>query len=221
MSANFPKEMKTQLAEAGVIAVLVLDKAEDAAPLADALLAGGVTAVELALRTPDSLAALKAMRKHAPDILLGAGTVLTPDQLGQARDAGADFAVAPGTNRRVLEASHGASFPFGPGVAVPSDIETALEYGCKTLKFFPAEPSGGLAFLKSMAGPYAHLGIQYIPLGGLKGDNITPYVQSPLILALGGSWIAPRETIISGEWSTITERARYARNIIEQTPKSA
>ncbi|MDP0497324.1 MAG: bifunctional 4-hydroxy-2-oxoglutarate aldolase/2-dehydro-3-deoxy-phosphogluconate aldolase [Verrucomicrobiota bacterium JB024] len=214
MSTQFPSPLFEQIGKAGVIAVIVLEDAELAAPVADALAAGGVNAVELALRTPASLAALRAMRAHAPSMLLGAGTVIQPEQVRQVQDAGVDFAVAPGTNRRVLELASEVDLPFGPGVATPSDIETAVEYGCNVLKFFPAEPSGGLAYLKSMIAPYLHLGLKYVPLGGLNADNIAPYAADPAILAIGGSWIAPKALIAARDWTTITARARQACDAI-------
>ncbi len=218
MSLAFTPKLKRQLADVGVIAVVVSNDEKQAGPLADALMAGGVSAVELALRTPRSLEVLKAMKRHAPAMLVGAGTVILPEQVRQVQDAGADFAVAPGTNRRVLDCADAAGLPFGPGVVTPSDIETALEFGCNVLKFFPAEPSGGLAYLRNMIAPYLHLGIQFIPLGGLRCDNIAPYAEDPNILALGGSWIAPGALIAEGNWASITDRARETMHAIGKTP---
>ncbi|MDB6154041.1 MAG: 2-dehydro-3-deoxyphosphogluconate aldolase [Chthoniobacteraceae bacterium] len=199
-----------RLTSACVVAVLVIDRAEDAVPVAEALLAGGVTAIELTLRTPASLDALRQIRRAVPGMLAGIGTVLTPDQVKQVIDTGGEFAVAPGMNPRVVEAALAAGLPFAPGICTPSDIERALEYDRRLLKFFPAEPSGGLAYLRAIAAPYAHLGLKYIPLGGLTISNMADYLREPVIGGIGGSWIAPRDDIRAGEWARITESAHRA-----------
>jgi 2-dehydro-3-deoxyphosphogluconate aldolase/(4S)-4-hydroxy-2-oxoglutarate aldolase len=218
-TVSFPPDMERGVKNAGVIAVLVIDNAEDAPAVADALLAGGVTAIELTLRTPTALESLAAIKKHAPQMLIGAGTVLAPEQVVQSRDTGADFAVAPGCNPRVLAASAEAGLPFAPGIATPSDIEAALEFGCRLLKFFPAEPSGGLAYLKNMTAPYAHLGLRFIPLGGVNADTAGAWLADPLISALGGSWVAPRASIQARDWASITRRAKEVMDIVRATRK--
>ena len=200
-----------------VIAVLVVDDAADALPLAECLLDNGIRAMELTLRTPAALEALAAVRSGLPEMLAGVGTVLTPDQVRQVRAAGAAFGVAPGLNRAVLEAARDAGLPFAPGVATPSDVEAGLEYGCRVLKFFPAEPSGGLGYLKSMAAPYAHLGLTFVPLGGLNADNLGEWLASPLVSSVGGSWLAPRDLIRARKWAEIGARAADATRIVEQT----
>ncbi len=143
-------------------------------------------------------------------MLAGVGTVLTPAQVADVHAAGAAFAVAPGTNPTVLQAAKEIGLPFAPGVATPSEIEQALELGCRILKFFPAEPIGGLPYLKSMATPYAHLGIRFMPLGGVNATNIVDYMKSPLVLGVGGSWIATKQTIAARDWDAITATAREA-----------
>lgn len=212
----FPPEMNQQIHRAGVIAVLVVDRVEDGVPLAEALFAGGIRAMELTLRTPVALKALKEIRSRVPQMLAGVGTVLTPDQLRQARDAGAAFGVSPGVNPRVLRTARDEQFPFAPGVITPSDIELALEHGCDLLKFFPAEPGGGMNFLRAMAAPYASRGLRFIPLGGLNARNIRPYLSDPLISALGGSWLAPQETVASQDWGRITMLATEACRIVQE-----
>ncbi len=212
----FPLSLSERICQAGVVAVLVVDRVEDAEPLAEALLAGGVSVMELTLRTPVALEVLSAVCSRVPQMLAGVGTVLTPDQLRQARDAGAAFGVSPGVNPGVLRAAINESFPFAPGVMTPSDIEVALEYGCDLLKFFPAEPIGGLSFLKAMAAPYACHNLRFIPLGGLNTDNIRPYLSDPLISAIGGSWLAPLEVIAAGNWKRITMLASEARKITDE-----
>lgn len=216
MSIVFSPELTDRIATSGIIAVIVLEHASQAPHLADALQAGGISAVELALRTPASLGALQTLRHHAPQLLIGAGTVIRPEQVRQVQDAGADFAVAPGANRRILQAAAEAGLPFAPGVAVPSDIEATLEFDCNALKFFPAEPSGGLPYLRSMIAPYQHCGLRMIPLGGLNAANIAPYAADKNILAIGGSWIAPKELISAQDWQAITARAQEAMTVIRQ-----
>ena len=193
-----------------VIAVLTLDNPRWAVPLARALVAGGIDVMELTLRTPAAFEALRAIIAEVPEMLAGAGTVLNPRQVTEVRAAGAAFGVAPGTNPRVIEAARKEGLFFAPGVATPSDIEAALELDCRVLKFFPAEPCGGLRYLKNMAAPYLHLGVQFIPLGGLSTGNLPDYLADPLILAVGGSWIAPRERIAAQDWPAITKSAQEA-----------
>jgi len=199
-----------RLASASIVAVLIIDGAEDAVPVAEALLTGGVTAMELTLRTPAALDGLREIKRAVPEMLAGIGTVLTPEQVAQVIDAGGEFAVAPGMNPRVVEAALAAGLPFAPGICTPSDIERALEYNRRLLKFFPAEPSGGLAFLRVIAAPYAHLGVKYVPLGGVTVQNLADYLREPAVGGIGGSWLAPRDVIRDRGWPQITAAARNA-----------
>lgn len=216
MSA-FDPTLAARIREMGVVAVLVVERADDGPPLARALLDGGVGVMELTLRTAAALEALRRIRAEVPEMLAGVGTVLAPDQVMAAVAAGASFGVSPGTNPRVLEAAARAGLSFAPGVATPSDVERALEFGCTVLKVFPAEPLGGLAYLRAMAAPYAHLGVRFIPLGGLMQGNISPWLADPLVLAVGGSWLAPREAVRAGEWAVIRSLAEAARITVQQT----
>jgi 2-dehydro-3-deoxyphosphogluconate aldolase/(4S)-4-hydroxy-2-oxoglutarate aldolase len=211
---SFPEELAARLYKTGVIAVLMLDDAEDAVPLARALLEGGVDCVELTLRTPAAMDALRRICTEVPEIMVGVGTILTPQQANDAVEAGAAFGVAPGMNPRVVTEARRIGLPFAPGICTPSDIEHALELECTLLKFFPSEPSGGLAFLRSIAAPFAHLGVRYIPLGGVGAGNAELYLKEPSIHALGGSWIAPREMIQKQDWAAITQNAREASDIV-------
>lgn len=206
-----------RLESAGVVAVLMMDRVEDAAPVAEALLAGGVNAMELTLRTPAALDALREIRRAVPGMLAGMGTVLTPEQVMQVAEAGGGFAVAPGMNPRVVRAALDAGLPFAPGICTPSDIEAALECDRRFLKFFPAEPSGGLSYLRTITAPYAHRGVKYLPLGGLTVSNMTDYLREPCVGAIGGSWIAPREIIRAGDWKRITAAAREAIEVRDRT----
>jgi len=210
MTPAFPKSLQKSVEEAGIVAVLVLENADQAVPVARALLQGGVRAIELTLRTPAAMDSLRAVLSEVPEMMTGAGTLLQPEQIAAVREAGAAFAVSPGLNPRVVAAAKEAGLPFAPGVATPSDIECALELGCELLKFFPAEPSGGLNFLRSIAAPFAHLGLRFIPLGGLNENNLGAYAADPLIAAIGGSWLAPKPLLQASDWPGITALAAKA-----------
>ena len=209
----------TRLTAKGVVAVLMIDRVDDAVPVAEALLRGGVDAMELTLRTEAALPALELITGSVPEMLAGIGTILKPDQVIQARDSGAAFGVSPGTNVEVIEAAHAAGLPFAPGIMTPSDIERALPFGCEILKFFPAGSSGGIKHLKNIAAPYVHLGLKYVPLGGVNEKNMTDYLKEDIIAAVGGSWIAHRDLIASGQWDQITSNASSAVQVFENLGK--
>jgi 2-dehydro-3-deoxyphosphogluconate aldolase/(4S)-4-hydroxy-2-oxoglutarate aldolase len=215
----FNESLAADISASGVIAVLVIDDAGDAVPLARALLDGGIRVMELTLRTPAALDALRAIRAEVPDMVAGIGTILNVDQLHASREAGAAFGVSPGCNPRLLDAARAAGFSFGPGIATPTDVEIAVEHGCRLLKFFPAEQLGGLSYLRAMSAPYAHLSVRYIPLGGLTEVNAGAYLHEPLIAAIGGSWIAPRDLIKGQDWATITAKARSASSLAAARPR--
>lgn len=210
----FPEPLFSRLLRTGVVAVLVVDDPAHAVPLARALLAGGVDCMELTLRTPAAMEALRRVRAEVPEMLAGVGTILTPQQVNDVASADGAFGVAPGTNPRVIAEAARLGLPFAPGVCTPSDIELALEAGCRLLKFFPAEPAGGLAYLRSAAAPYAHLGVRFVPLGGIDLKNAERYLAEPSVHALGGSWLAPREMIQRQDWATITANARQAADLV-------
>lgn len=216
-SPVFDPRLASAIQQTGIVAVLVIDDAKDIVPLAGALQDGGVNAIELTLRTPAALDALRIIRTTLPEVIAGAGTILNEKQVWQAVEAGAAFGVAPGLNPRVLAAAREAAFSFAPGILTPSDIELAIEQNCQLLKFFPAEPSGGLSYLKSITAPYAHLGLKFLPLGGLNAKNMASYMADPCVAALGGSWLAPRDLIRSGAWNRIRVLAAEAVNIIQST----
>ena len=209
-------DVHAQIEAAGVLAVLVIEKAADAAPLAEALLEGGITAMELTLRTDAAIDALRAIKKAVPQMLVGIGTVLTPEQVKQVAAEGAAFAVSPGINRRVVQTAIDCGLPFAPGVLTPSDIEAALELGCRRLKLFPAEVSGGLNYLRNIAAPYNHLGVKYLPLGGVKQSNLAEYLSEPLVAAVGGSWLAPKEAIANHDWAQIKSLAAAASATVKE-----
>ncbi len=214
----FDPTLAHTISATGVVAVLVIDDAKDAVPLARALLDGGINVMELTLRTPAALDALAAIRRDVPEMIAGIGTILTIDQLHAARMAGAAFGVSPGCNPRVLAAARESGFNFAPGIATPTDIEIALEHDCRLLKFFPAEQLGGIPYLRAISAPYAHLKVRYMPLGGLTEANAGSYLQDPLIAAIGGSWIAPREVIKANDWTKITANARAVQELATKRP---
>lgn len=198
------------ICDARILAVLVIDVVEAAVPVAESLLAGGVTVMELTLRTPVALEAARAIRAACPEMTVGIGTILFPDQIAASLEAGATFGVSPGVNPAMIRAANTAGLPFGPGIMTPTDIDMAIQEGCRLLKFFPAESSGGLPHLQNIAAPYAHLGLQFIPLGGVSLSNMMTYLSHDLIAAVGGSWLAPRGVILNREWKKIELNAREA-----------
>ena len=204
---SFPEAILQRLEKSGVGAGFSVEKAEHAVPLTKALLAGGIDAIELTLRTPAAMDALKAVCANVPEMLTGVGTILTPKLVTEVKLAGADFGVAPGMNPRVIRAAQEAGLPFAPGIATPSDLEAAIELGCRFVKFFPAEASGGIPYLRSMGAPYRHLGIQYFPLGGLNAENMVEYLKEPNVPTIGGSWIVKKELVNNEDWDGITARA--------------
>ncbi|MDW5288053.1 bifunctional 4-hydroxy-2-oxoglutarate aldolase/2-dehydro-3-deoxy-phosphogluconate aldolase [Formosa sp. PL04] len=207
-------EIIKRIDDAGVIAVLVIENLKHALPVAEALLKGGVDAVELTLRTPVALDAAKLIKKEFPQINLGFGTVLTVDQVKAVVDLGADFAVAPGCNPKILKEAYDKKLSFAPGIVTPSDIEIALEHGCRVLKLFPAVTSGGMENLKNMVAPYSYLGLSFIPLGGINIANSRSYLESNLITAVGGSWLAKKDLIEAENWDAITKNSQEIRDLI-------
>ncbi|MCL4143228.1 UNVERIFIED_CONTAM: hypothetical protein GTU68_006318 [Idotea baltica] len=207
-------EIIEKIDTAGIIAVLVIDEVKHAIPLAKALLAGGVNTIELTLRTSAAIEAARIIKKEVPEITLGFGTVLTVDQVKKVVDVGADFAVSPGCNPKIISEAIKMGLSFAPGVMTPSDIELAVQEGCRILKFFPAETSGGIEHLESMSVPYNHLGLKFIPLGGCNIMNASSYLESDLITAIGGSWVAKRSMIQNENWLEITNNATEIRNLI-------
>lgn len=216
MNQAFPHDLRQQLQQAGVIAVLMIERVKDAVPLARALLAGGVRAIELTLRTEAALDCLRRIRDEVPEMMVGVGTILTPGQAHEALEAGASFGVAPGMNPRVVAEALRIGLPFAPGVCTPTDIELAVEAGCRVMKFFPCEPCGGLPYLRTIAAPFMHLGVRFIPLGGVNAANAATYLDEPSVLALGGSWLAPKEIIAQGNWQAISGLAAEITSIVQK-----
>ncbi|MBT7960009.1 MAG: bifunctional 4-hydroxy-2-oxoglutarate aldolase/2-dehydro-3-deoxy-phosphogluconate aldolase [Akkermansiaceae bacterium] len=204
----FPEAILNRLADCKVVAGFSVDHIDDAVPLANALLAGGIDVIELTLRTEAGIDATRAISTEVPEILVGVGTILAPEQAVQVKEAGAHFGVSPGLNPRVIKAAEAVELPFAPGIATPSDIEAAIELDCRFVKYFPAAALGGVAYLRSMSAPYAHLGIQYFPLGGLNAANMNEYLAEPNVPAIGGSWIVQKDLVKNKDWAAITTRAQ-------------
>ncbi len=220
MESQFPSDMLERMGRSGVVSVLIIEDAAHAVPLAKALLAGGVDAMELTLRTDAAIDALRRIRSDVPEMLAGIGTVLNVTQVDAIVEAGAQFAVSPGLNPKVVQRAQQVGLPFAPGVMTPTDIEVALELGCRGLKFFPAEPSGGLAMLDSLRAPVAHLGVRFVPLGGVSAANMKAWLSNPGVFAVGGSWLTPKDAIKNRDWSEVTRRAAEARAIADERTAS-
>jgi 2-dehydro-3-deoxyphosphogluconate aldolase/(4S)-4-hydroxy-2-oxoglutarate aldolase len=197
-----------ELEKTGVIPVVKIEDPERAVPLARALLAGGIPCVEITFRTGAGAEALGRISREVPEILPGAGTVLTVDQVDRAIAAGAKFIVSPGFNPRVVEYCLGKGIPITPGCSTPSDMEAALEAGLGVVKFFPAEPAGGLEYLKALTAPYPAL--RFIPTGGINPHNIAAYIACEKVLACGGSWMVPPDRINAGDFEAVTALSREA-----------
>lgn len=193
-----------------IVPVVVLDSVESAEPLAAALLAGGLDIMEVTFRTAAAEESIRRIAARFPEMLLGAGTLLEKDQVRRAKDAGAVFGLAPGLNPEIVGFAKEIGLQFSPGVMTPSDVELALSLGCKLLKFFPAEAAGGVAMLKSLAGPYGHTGVRFIPTGGVSAGNLSEYLKLPIVAAIGGSWMVDKQLVNEGRWSEITRITREA-----------
>lgn len=193
-----------------IVPVVVLDSVESAEPLAEALLAGGLDIMEITFRTAAAEESIRRIALRFPEILVGAGTLLGKEQVVRAKNAGAVFGLAPGLNPEIIAAANEVGLRFSPGVMTPSEVELALSLGCKLLKFFPAEAAGGVNMLKSLAGPYAHTGVKFIPTGGVTSSNLTEYLKLQVVAAIGGSWMVDKLLVNEGKWAQITELTRIA-----------
>jgi 2-dehydro-3-deoxyphosphogluconate aldolase/(4S)-4-hydroxy-2-oxoglutarate aldolase len=189
-----------QLAALKVIPVIALNKVEHALPLAKALMDNGMPCAEITFRTEAAVGAIKIMREAYPDMLIGAGTILTPEQVDQAIDAGVDFIVSPGLNPTTVKYCQQKNMPIVPGVNNPSLVEQAMELGLKTVKFFPAEPSGGVNMLKALTAVYP---VKFMPTGGVSLANIDNYLAIPAVLACGGTWMVPTNLIDNEQWEEL------------------
>lgn len=180
-------EIYNRIGKAAIIPVIKLERVEEAVPLARSLLAGGIPVAEVTFRTSAAAEGIAAIRREVPQMLVGAGTVLTTDQANAAIQSGAQFVVSPGSNGKIIDRVLAAGVAMIPGVATPSEIEAAMERGLNVLKFFPAEALGGIAMLKALSGPYSQ--IKFVPTGGISANNMKDYLHQKNVLAVGGSWM--------------------------------
>jgi 2-dehydro-3-deoxyphosphogluconate aldolase/(4S)-4-hydroxy-2-oxoglutarate aldolase len=200
-----------------LVCVAVVDRPEDATPLAEALFTGGLTIIEVTFRTTGAAESIARIRKSLPSMMVGAGTLLTLEQVRQAKDAGAQFGVSPGLNESVLGAARECALPFFPGVMTPTEVNRALNLGCQQLKFFPAEAAGGVTMLKALAGPFAHTGVRFVPTGGVTATSLANYLALPQVAAVGGSWMAERKLVAEKAWQKITALTAEAMKITTQS----
>jgi 2-dehydro-3-deoxyphosphogluconate aldolase/(4S)-4-hydroxy-2-oxoglutarate aldolase len=201
-----------------LICVAVIDHADQAVPLAEALLAGGLKVIEVTFRTADAAESIRRIRQRVPQMAVGAGTLLTADQVKQAIDAGAQFGVSPGLSATVSAAAQASQWPLFPGVVTPSEIMHALDLGWKHLKFFPSETFGGVNALKALAGPFGHTGVKFVPTGGITVASLPNYLAVPQVAAIGGSWMADRKLVADRAWEKIRSLTAEAVKIASTAP---
>ncbi len=193
-----------------IIPVIVIEDASDAEPLAEALLAGGLKIIEVTFRTEAAGEAIRKIVEAFPEMVVGAGTVVTLDQAQRAIDAGSQFGLAPGTDPDTISYFQSHNIPFIPGTMTPSDVQVALKHNCSILKFFPAGAAGGPPLLKAIAAPYLNRGIQFCPTGGVSIGNMNDYLSMKEVFAVGGTWLATKEQIANRDWKTVTQNVREA-----------
>lgn len=199
------------LASASVIPVMVIEREADAIPMAEALVAGGIKVLEITLRTPCALAAIKAISEAVPEAHVGAGTVCNGDDFSAAVDAGARFIVSPGQSDVLFDKSITSNTPLLPGAVTATEVMRAAQAGFKVLKFFPASTSGGAAAIKAFSGPFS--GISFVPTGGIGPKNLLEYLQLSNVQAAGGSWMLPKDKVQSGDWHAVTQLSREASEL--------
>lgn len=197
-----------EISKIGIVPVIALDNVEDAAPLAKALIDGGLPCAEVTFRTEAAEESIRIMAEQFPEMLVGAGTVLTTEQVDRAVNAGAKFIVSPGLNPKVVKYCVDKGIPVTPGCSNPSDVEVAIELGLDVVKFFPAEAAGGLNMIKSMAAPYTKM--KFMPTGGISAKNLTSYLDFNKIIACGGSWMVSKDMIAAKDWAGITALTQEA-----------
>ena len=202
------------LQKIGIVPVVVINDAKDAKPLAEALIKGGLPCAEVTFRTEAAEESIKIISENFPEMLVGAGTVLTTEQADRAVAAGAKFIVAPGLNPQVVEHCIKKGYPVAPGTATPSEMEQAMSFGLDVVKFFPAENNGGLSMIKAVAAPY--VGLKFMPTGGINAINVRDYLAYDRILCCGGSWMVKGDLIKAGEFKKIEELTREAANIVKE-----
>lgn len=209
-------DMIQSLGSAGIIPVIVIEDAEKAVPLARALVAGGLPVLEVTFRTAAAPQAIAAIKKEVPGAVLGAGTLLTPEMVRAAKEAGAEFGVAPGFDPIVMEAAKEVGLPMCPGIATASELSQALSAGCKMVKFFPAEAAGGVNMIKNFLGAFRFTGVKFMPTGGVKPSNVADYLSVPEIVCCGGTWIVPKDALAANDYVTIEALAKEASDLVKK-----
>ena len=204
------------LGKAGIIPVIVIEKEEQAVPLAKALVKGGLPVLEVTFRTKAAAAAIAAIRREVPDAIVGAGTILTVEQLRAAKTAGAVFGVAPGFDPVIIAEAKAQDLPFCPGIATASELSQALTAGCGMVKFFPAEAAGGVKMIKNLLGAFRFTGVKFMPTGGVKPTNVEEYLAVPEIVCCGGTWIVPKDALAAGDYGAIEKLAAEAAGIVRK-----
>ncbi|MBR3837544.1 MAG: bifunctional 4-hydroxy-2-oxoglutarate aldolase/2-dehydro-3-deoxy-phosphogluconate aldolase [Clostridia bacterium] len=207
------KELLKKIEEKGVLPVIKIQNADDAEPLAAALLAGGLPAAEITFRTAAAEEAIARMHKAYPKMLIGAGTVLTCEQADRAMNAGATFIVSPGLNPKVVGHCVEKGYPVIPGICTPTELECALGFGLEVVKFFPAEAAGGLPMIKAMSAPYG--AVRFMPTGGINQKNILNYLSNPKVLCCGGSWMVPEDLLLAGDFAGIEALVKEAVALVQ------
>jgi 2-dehydro-3-deoxyphosphogluconate aldolase/(4S)-4-hydroxy-2-oxoglutarate aldolase len=205
---NWKTSAEQILTSGPVVPVIVINKLEHAVPLAKALVAGGVRVLEVTLRTACALEAIRAIAKEVPEAIIGAGTVLNPEQLQQVTEAGAQFAISPGLTDALLAAANAGTIPLIPGISTVSELMQGLAAGLREFKFFPAEANGGVKALQAIAGPFSQ--VRFCPTGGITPANYRDYLALKSVLCIGGSWLVPADALEKGDYQRITDLAREA-----------
>ena len=209
-------DMINTLGSAGIIPVIVIEDLVKAVPLAQALVKGGLPVLEVTFRTACAAEAIAKIKAEVPGAVLGAGTVLTKEQLLKAKAAGATFAVAPGFDPEIVKAAAAEGLPFCPGVATASELSQALSLGCRMVKFFPAESAGGVKYIKDLLGAFRWTGVRFMPTGGVKLANVADYLAVPEIVCCGGTWIVPKDALAADDYAKIETLARDAAELVRK-----
>lgn len=211
------KDITERFEKLGVVPVVVLEDAKDAVPLATALVEGGLPCAEVTFRTEAAEESIRLMTEQFPEMLVGAGTVLTVEQVDAAVGAGAKFIVSPGFDAEIVDYCLKNEIPVFPGCISPSEVAQAVKRGLKVVKFFPAEPAGGIAMIKAMAAPYT--GLKFMPTGGINAKNLGEYLSSDKIVCCGGSWMVKGELVNNGEFNKIRQLTEEARRLVDSIRK--
>ena len=213
-------DIVSTLGNAGIIPVIVIEKEEQAVPLAKALVEGGLPVLEVTFRTKVAAAAIAAIRREVPEAIVGAGTLLTPQMVKDAKAAGAVFGVAPGFDPVVMAAAKAEGLPMCPGIATASELSQALTAGCTMVKFFPAEAAGGVKMIKNLLGAFRFTGVRFMPTGGVNLSNVADYLAVPEIVCCGGTWIVPKDALAAGDWAAIERLAADAAALVRKMRNS-